>query len=310
MANHYLDSSVVHYAWDNALEPRLKIESGDTVTLETRGGGDNYYSRNSTDADVLRRPRFEGHPLTGPIRVRDAKPGDALQVEVLEIRTWDWGYTFVGPGLGLLQDELHGPYLQIWDLSSGQTAQFKPGIEVPIEPFLGILGNAPAAPGEHSTMPPRRTGGNMDTKQLTVGSTVWLPIEVEGAIFSAGDAHGAQGDGEVCITAIETGSTSTLRLTLVPGFDLPAPQFRTGGPLIPRTNGGPWYGTTGVGPDLMEATKDAVRAMISWLGRERGLTPNEAYVLCSVAADLKINEIVGAPNWVVSACLPLSIFRD
>jgi len=149
----------------------------------------------------------------------------------------------------------------------------------------------------------------MDTKQLVVGSSVWLPVEVDGGLFSIGDAHAAQGDGEVCITAIETGATTRLRLTVVSDMPLSAPEFVTPGPLTPAANTGSWYGTMGIGPDLMEATKDAVRAMIRYLGRERGLTPNESYVLASVAVDLKLSEVVGAPNWVVSACLPQSIFR-
>lgn len=309
MTEHRLDGSAVHYAWDNALPPRLEVDPGDIVTVESRGGGDGYYTPRSTHEDVLRRPRPKGHALTGPIRVRGARPGDAIRVDLLEMRIWDWGYTFVGPGWGLLQDEMPGPFLKIWDLSDLRTAEFKAGIEVPIEPFHGILGLAPAAPGEHPTMPPRRTGGNMDTKQLVVGSSVWLPVEVEGGLFSMGDAHAAQGDGEVCITAIETGATSRVRLTIVPGMGLAAPEFRTPGPLSSGTNTGPWHGTMGIGPDLMEATKDAVRAMIRYLGRDRGLTPNEAYVLASVCADLRLSEVVGEPNWVVSACLPLSIFR-
>ena len=309
MIEHRLDSTVVHYAWDKSIPARLEVASGDVITVDSRGGGDGYYTPQSTHEDVLRRPRPKGHALTGPIRVRGARPGDAIRVDLIEMRTWDWGYTFVGPGWGLLQDELPGPFLKIWDLSNGRTAQFAPGIEIPIEPFHGILGLAPAAAGEHPTMPPLRTGGNMDTKQLVVGSSVWLPVEVDGGLFSIGDAHAAQGDGEVCITAIETGATTRLRLTVVSDMPLSAPEFVTPGPLTPAANTGSWYGTMGIGPDLMEATKDAVRAMIRYLGRERGLTPNESYVLASVAVDLKLSEVVGAPNWVVSACLPQSIFR-
>jgi acetamidase/formamidase len=159
-------------------------------------------------------------------------------------------------------------------------------------------------------MPPTRAGGNLDTKHLTVGSTLWLPIEVEGALLSLGDAHAAQGDGEVCITAIETGSTARVRVFLEPSRALRGPQYRTAGPLTPTTNSAAWFCTTGIGPDLMEATCEAVRAMIGHLGDAYGLTPDESYVLCSVAVDLKINEVVGKPNWVVSACLPLSIFKN
>lgn len=305
---HHLDSSVVHYDWDNSRPPRLEIESGDTVTFEVRGGADNFFNKQSTHQDILRRV-FKGHPLTGPVAIKGARPGDVLQIEILELQPWDWGYTSIAPGRGLLADDFGEPYLKIWDLSNGQTAQLKPGIEVPLEPFHGVMGVALAEPGAHVTMPPRRVGGNLDVKQLTVGTTLWLPIEVEGALFSVGDAHAAQGDGEVCITAIETGMTSTLRFSLRRDFSLETPEFQTAGPLTPKTNTGPWYATTGVAPDLMDATKQAIRNMIAHLVRTRDLSREEAYVLCSVAVDLKISEVVDAPNWVVSAFLPLSIFR-
>jgi acetamidase/formamidase len=303
-----LDSSVVHYDWDNSRSPRLEIDSGDSVTFDVRGGADNFFNQQSSHQDVLRRV-FKGHPLTGPVAIKGARPGDVLQIEILELRPWDWGYTMIAPGRGLLADDFSEPYLKIWDLSNGTTGQLKPGIEVPLEPFHGVMGLALAEPGVHVTMPPRRVGGNLDVKQLTVGTTLWLPIEVEQALFSVGDAHAAQGDGEVCITAIETGMTSTLRFTLRQDFSLASPEFQTAGPLTPKTNTGAWYATTGVEPDLMEATKQAIRNMIAYLGRSRGLTREEAYVLCSVAVDLKISEVVDAPNWVVSAFLPLSIFH-
>ena len=306
-ATHRLDASVVHYAWDNSLEPRLTIDSGDSVTFEIRGGGDNYFTRDSTHADVLGRV-IKGHPLTGPVAIRGARPGDVLQIEMLELVPWDWGYTMVAPGRGLLPEDFPEPYLKIWDLSNGRTAQLRPGIEVPLEPFQGVLGVAPAEPGSHSTMPPRQVGGNLDVKQLTAGSTLWLPIEVDGALFSVGDAHAAQGDGEVCITAIETGMTATLRFTLRQDFSLTSPEFRTAGPLTPKSNTAAWHATTGIAPDLMTATKTAVRNMIGYLTREHDLSREEAYVLCSVAVDLKISEVVDAPNWVVSAFVPLSIF--
>ena len=307
--SHYLDSSVIHQVWDNALPPRLEIESGDSVTVEIRGGGNNHFTPQSTHQDVLTR-NMKGHALSGPIFIKGARPGDVLQVESLELKPWDWGYTLISPGRGLLPDDFPGPYLKIWDLSNGETGRFRPGIEVPLEPFHGVMGVAPAEPGEHPTMPPRRVGGNLDIKQLTAGSTLWLPIEVEGALFSVGDAHAAQGDGEVCVTAIETGMTSTLRLSLRRDLSLETPQFRTAGPIIRKTNTAGWQATTGIAPDLMAATKQATRQMIAYLAREHDLTPEEAYILSSVAVDLKISEVVDAPNWVVSAFLPLSIFRE
>jgi acetamidase/formamidase len=306
---HFLDSSIAHYNWDNSRSPRLEIESGDTVTFEVRGGGDNWFTPQSTHQDIIGRP-FKGHALNGPVLVKGARPGDVLQVEILELKTWDWGYTMIAPGRGLLPEDFADPYLKIWDLSNGRTAQLRPGIEVPLEPFHGVMGVVLAEPGEHPTAPPRRVGGNLDVKQLTVGTTLWLPIEVDGALFSVGDAHAAQGDGEVCITAIETGMTSTLRFTLRRDFALNSPEFETAGPITRATNTGRWYATTGVAPDLMVATKEATRNMIRYLGRGHGLSAPEAYVLSSVAVDLKISEVVDAPNWVVSAFLPLSIFTS
>jgi acetamidase/formamidase len=195
----------------------------------------------------------------------------------------------------------------MWDLD-GQWAELRPGVRIPLEPFLGVMGVALAEQGEHSTIPPRKTGGNMDIKQLTAGTTLYLPVAVDDAIFSAGDGHAAQGDGEVCITAIETTMTATLRFSVRRDRALSGPEFETTRPLSPRTNGGHHYVTTGIAPDLMDASKEAVRAMIRHLVAVRGLTRDEAYVLSSVAVDLKISEVVDRPNWVVSAFLPLAIF--
>jgi acetamidase/formamidase len=310
LVTHQLDSLAVHYDWDNATPPRLRVESGDTVVLETRSGDDDYFLKSSMHDDVVRRPAWRGHALTGPVYVSGAEPGDVLQVDVLSVEPWDWGYTFIRAGAGLLEDELAGPYFKSWDMSNRRVAVLRPGIEVPLDPFLGVMGTARAEPGQFATGPPTRTGGNVDTKQLTAGSTLWLPVEVSGALFSAGDAHGAQGDGEACGTAIETGSRSVLRLSVVQDLRIQAPEFRTARLIAPDTNAGPWYGTMGIGPDLMEASRDAVRAMIAYLGREWQLSPEDAYVLCSVAADLRISEVVDKPNWVVSALFPLTVFHD
>ncbi len=305
---HHLDWDVVHYCWDNSIPPRLDIDSGDTVVFHCRDAGDCWYTWSSTAEDVMRRV-FKGHALTGPVLVKGARPGDVLQVEVLELAPGELGFTQFRPDRGLLPEDFPEPYLKIWDLRNGQFAEFKPGIRIPLEPFLGVMGVALDEPGEHPTAPPRRSGGNMDVKQLTAGSTLFLPVCVDGALFSTGDGHAAQGDGEVCITAIETQMTATLRFTVRRDFRLEEPEFQTGGPIAARTNVGPHYATTGIAPDLMEATKKAVRAMIGYLVRARGLSREEAYALSSVAVDLKISEVVDAPNWVVSAFLPLSIFE-
>ena len=307
---HRLDASLVHYEWNNAIPPRLEIDSGDTVVFDTRDAADGHYSPTSTDADVAARGPFRGHPLTGPVRVRGARPGDVLAVEIVDIKpAASFGWTNIRPGRGLLPEEdFAKPFLAIWDLSDGHHARFGQRIAVPMEPFPGVMGTALDEPGGHSTMPPRKNGGNMDIKQLTAGTVVHLPVWVDGALFSVGDAHAAQGDGEVCVTAVEMQAQATLRFDLLPERRLREPQFRTRGPLGARTNTGPHFATTAHGPDLFKASQQTIRYMIEHLVQERGLSREEAYVLCSVAVDLKISEIVDAPNWIVSAFLPESIF--
>lgn len=299
----------VHHAWDNAILPLLTINSGDSVVFETRDAADGEITPATTREDLLLPRPFRGHPLTGPVAIRGAEPGDTLEVEVLELRPGPFGWTRFSPGRGLLPDDFDAPFLHIWDLTA-DPAPFVRGIQVPLEPFLGVMGVALAEPGAHGTMPPRRNGGNIDTKQLTAGARLFLPVLVEGALFSCGDGHAAQGDGEVCITAIECEMTASLRFTLHKGRETPEFQFRTAGPLSPRTNGREWYVTTGHGPDLMEAARTAVRHMIAYLHAEHGLTREEAYILCSVAVDLKLSEVVDAPNWVVSAFLPMALFGE
>jgi acetamidase/formamidase len=306
---HHLDAGQVQYEWNNAIPPRIEIDPGDTVVFETRDAADRFYSRASTHADVLARGPFRGHPLTGPVRVRGARPGDALVVEILEVKPADFGWTAIRPGRGLLPEaDFAKPYLQIWDLADGTHARAGKRLAVPLDPFPGVMGTALDLPGAHSTMPPRKNGGNMDIKQLTKGSTLYLPVWVDGALFSVGDGHAAQGDGEVCVTAVEMRAQVTLRFGLQPGRRLPEPQLRTTRPLATGTNTAPWYATTAHGPDLFAAAQQAVRHMIHHLATERGFSREEAYIICSVAADLKISEIVDAPNWIVSAFMPDSIF--
>jgi acetamidase/formamidase len=243
------------------------------------------------------------------VRVRGAVPGDTLVVEVLDMRPGaDFGWTAIRPGRGLLPEaEFPEPHLVIWDLSDGAFARMGRGIAVRVAPFPGVMGTALDDPGGHSTMPPRKNGGNMDIKQLTAGSTLYLPVWVEGALFSAGDGHAAQGDGEVCVTAVEMAAQVTLRFGLQRGRPLPEPRLRTRAAPTRRSDG-TCFVTTAHGPDLFASAQQAVRYMIDHLGEERGLSREEAYILASVAVDLSISEIVDAPNWIVSASLPESVF--
>jgi acetamidase/formamidase len=310
MKEHRLDATQVHYEWNNALAPRLTIDPGDTVVFDTRDAADGYYSRASTHADVLARGPFRGHPLTGPVHVRGARPGDTLVVEVLDVRpNADFGWTAIRPGRGLLpESDFAQPFLNIWDLSDGTHARMGHRVAVPIEAFPGVMGVGLDEPGGHSTMPPRRNGGNMDIRQLAAGATLYLPVLVDGALFSVGDAHGAQGDGEVCITAVEMMARVTLRFGLQSGRRLAEPRLRTVNPPSGAGRRGPWVATTAHGPDLFASSQQAIRYLIEHIVEERGLSREQAYVVCSVAADLKISEIVDAPNWIVSAFLPDSIF--
>ena len=305
---HELPDTQVHFKWDVGNEPALMVQSGDTVTLESRDVSDNQLGPDST-ATVLETLDWDRvYPLAGPIAVEGAEPGDTLAVEILELRTKDWGWTAIIPGLGLLPDEFPSAYLRVFDLTNGKHAYLRDDVAIPIEPFFGTMGVCPRDAKEQAVMPPGTFGGNLDTRQLVQGTTLYLPVEVEGALFSCGDAHAAQGDGEVCVTGIETPIGATLRLTLEKGRTISAPQFQTSGPLAPAANRGAWYGTTGVGPDLYANAQNAVRAMIDYVTGRTGLSPEDAYVLASLCVDLRISEIVDAGQYVVSALLPLSVF--
>ena len=226
---HYLPDEQVHFTWDEANEPVLTIESGDTVIVDTRDVSDGQITPES-DASVLATLDWDRvYPLAGPIRVEGAEPGDTLAVEIVELEALRWGWTAVIPGFGLLADDFTEPYLRIFDLTGGRETQLREDVRIPIEPFLGTMGVCPAGASAQAVMPPGTFGGNMDTRQLTRGTTLYLPVQVEGALFSCGDAHAAQGDGEVCVTGIETPMYATLRLTLEHGRSIPAPQFQTAG---------------------------------------------------------------------------------
>jgi acetamidase/formamidase len=309
-STHRLDSSVVHYEWNNAIPPRLVVDPGDTIVVDTRDAGDGYYTPTSTSRDTAARGPMKGHPLSGPIAVRGALPGDVLVVEIVAMEPAPFGWTHIRPGRGLLPEaEFPEAFLQIWNLEDRAVARMRARsgarVAVPLAPFPGVLGTALDEPGGHSTAPPRKNGGNMDIKQLTAGATVYLPVWVDGGLLSVGDGHGAQGDGEVCISAVEMSARVTLRVGLRQGRPLQEPQLRTSGSHPSR---GAEFATTAHGPDLFLSAQQAVRYLVDHLVAERGLTREEAYVVASVAADLRISEIVDAPNWIVSAFIPESIF--
>jgi acetamidase/formamidase len=305
MAEHQLDSSEIHRRWNRTLPPRLTIDSGDSVRIEVRQGVDGYCDRDSKASD-LPGP-YPGHPLTGPIAIRGASPGDVLEVHVESIEVADWGMTFTGPGFGLLPEDFTEPALLLWEIADGR-ATCLPGIEVPVSPFCGVMGCAPDQAGQLSTIPPRHVGGNLDCKSLTAGATLWVPVELPGALFSVGDAHAAQGDGEVGGTAIETGFPEVvLRFELHQDRTIDAPEYRRGSTPAALEQSG-WFVTTGVEDNLLTASRQAVRRMIGHLHSERGLSRQDAYMLCAVAVDLRISEVVNDGTYVVSAMLPDAIF--
>ena len=305
----YFPVDKAHFTWDVRHERVMAIDSGDVVVVHTRDVSDNQITPTSTASTLATLDWERVYPLSGPIFVDGAGPGDTLAIEILDIHTEGWGWAAILTGFGLLADDFKTPYLRIFDLTNGDAAYLRDDIAVPIEPFFGTMGVCPAGASKRAVMPPGVFGGNMDTRQITRGTTLYLPVQVEGALFSCGDAHAAQGDGEVCVTGIEAPMYAALRFTLQKGRRIPAPQFVTPEPLVPRVNTGGWYGTTGVGPDLYKAAQDAVRAMIAHLSETYHLSAEDAYVLASLCVDMKISEIVDAGQYIVSALLPLAVFR-
>jgi acetamidase/formamidase len=232
---------------------------------------------------------------------------------VLSLSTLEWGWAGLIPGLGLLAEDFPEPYLRHFDLTNGVDTALRSDIRIPIAPFCGTMGVAIDDPGAHDVLPPTKGAGNIDTRHLTAGSTLYLPVFVRGALFSAGDCHAAQGDGEVCVTGIESPMRFTLRFSVIKngGMKPWRYHFRTApGSLQPKSDSRGYYAATALGPDLMTNAKNAVREIIEWLGRERGLDPRDAYVLCSLVVDLKISQIVDQPNWGVSAYFPLNVLHS
>lgn len=300
----------VHSDWNNDRDPALVVNSGDVIRVECREPLNDQITPESDVEDLLAVDMDRVHALTGPISVAGAAPGDVLSVEVLNIDHKGWGWTGFFPGeaeIGLLPEQFPDPDLYVWDLRDG-TGIFTDGIEVPLAPFPGVVGLAPEANGSHPTVPPRSVGGNMDIKHLTEGSTVYLPVDVDGGLLSIGDCHAAQGDGEVCSTGIEAPMDVTIQVHVDHDKEIRQPHFESTGPYTPSGEDEPMYGTAGISDDLMDASKKAVWHMIEYLSEEYPLSKSEAYILCSAAVDLKINELVDRPNWVVSAYVSEELF--
>jgi acetamidase/formamidase len=308
--HHTIHRDRHHFGWDNANRPALTVAPGDTVEFEVDEASGGQLSRNSTVADVGALDFAKVNPVTGPVYVDGAEPGDALKVRIESFTPIGWGWTALIPGFGLLADQFPDPALHIWSYDAGRLtpAAYGPGGRVPLKPFCGTIGVALAEPGTHSIVPPRRVGGNMDIRDLAAGTTLYLPVEVAGALFSVGDTHATQGDGEVAGTAIESPMSVALTFDLVKGANLAFPRFETPGPVTRHFDEKGYFATTGIGPDLMECARGAVMGMIDQISAEQGMSATEAYMLCSVCADLRISELVDQPNWVVSLYFPKVVF--
>ena len=284
----------VHWGYFDATRPPLlTIASGERVTISSVSGPPDMMPKAplvippaltaiqmSTD-----KKRLPGHMCTGPVSVSGAKAGQVLQVDIKSIEPYyDWGYIHVRPLVGALPDDFTELRLVHATLDAAEKAWRLPwGHTVPFAPFFGVMAVAPPATwGTISTLPPRRNGGNMDNKELVAGTTLYLPIFTDGALFSVGDGHGAQGDGEVCINAVETGLTGTFRLTVRDDMELKWPMAETPGHMM----------TMAFDPDLDDCVVLALRQMIDLLCRRTNLDRTEAYMLCSLAADLRVTQVV------------------
>ena len=349
-----------HNRWHPDIPPIVEVDEGEEVSLETRDALDGYLTPRSTEADFAALEAGPIHPLTGPVLVKGARPGDLLEIEFVDIVPQPWAFTAIMPGLGFLRDIMTIPFLVHWDIADGwATSRQLRGVRIPGASFMGVSGVAPslaqleawtrreadlltrggmvfppdpagavpalgpAAAHGLRTLPPRENGGNFDVKQLSKGAKLLLPVAVEGALFSTGDGHFAQGDGEVCVTAVEMGATCVVRFRVHRGEaerrQIRWPRFQRSDYFIDPRWAAPqrFIATMGMpvdeqgvnqGENLNTACRSALLNMIALL-QERGFTREQAYVICSVAVDLRISNVVDVPNYVVSALLPEDILQ-
>jgi len=304
--NHTIHKDRHHFGWDNSIEPVLSVGPGETVEISTVDSSGGQLTPDSTVNDLATLSFDKVNPVTGPIFIEGAAPGDAVALTFLDLKPSGWGWTANIPGFGLLADQFPDPALHVWsyDAASLSPAAYGPGGRLPLKPMIGTVGLAPAELGVHSVVPPRRMGGNMDIRDNGIGTTLYLPVEVEGGLLSLGDTHAAQGDGEICGTALESPMDVAVKVDLLKAANLPYPRFETEGPVTRHLDTKGYQASTGIGEDLMIAARDAVSDMIDWITGTTGMPAVDAYMLCSVCGDLRISEIVDIPNWVVSFYFP------
>lgn len=298
-ADVVLTADQTHARWSSTIPPVVTVPSGAVVEVHTMEASDGQFEPGSTAADVVNVSFDPIHPLTGPVAVEGASPGDVLAVTLLDIEVDDWGWAAIVPGFGFLADRFTEPVYRSFEIPPGATEiAFNDRISIPVAPFPGVMGVAPATDSMLVTIPPRANGGNMDNRHMVEGTTVYFPVFVEGANFSIGDTHAAQGDGEVSGTAIEAGMRIRYRIEVVEGArPIEEPQYETD----------EYYAVTAFATTLDEAAVKATNFMIDYLVAEHGLSPEDAYMLCSFAGDLKISEVVDVPHVLVSMHMPKSV---
>jgi acetamidase/formamidase len=308
MSEHLLNPQPTHSVWDRDLEPRLQIAPGDSVHLECvdASGGQVHPGMTVEEFQSIDRSRI--HALTGPIWMDGAELGDVLQVEVLATQHRGWGWSSVIPGLGFLKERFAAPFLFHWQLDGNETRSLAPAV-LPVRPFLGVMGVARAEDGKFRTRPPGSFGGNLDVRELCAGSKLYLPVYNHGALFSCGDGHAAQGDGEVCINGIECPLDVTLRFQLHKQQPLAGPLVESSEAVAPDTRGDAWV-VVESGEDIAATARGATSRMIDLLVSRWGLGEVEAYILCSVALKLRLSQVVNEPMYTVSGAISKQILPE
>jgi len=308
VSEHTLTAEPTHSVWDRSLEPRLRIASGDDVQFECldASGGQVHPGMTAEEFEHIDRSRI--HALTGPVWIDGAEPGDVLQVDVLTTQHRGWGWSSVIPGLGFLKERFTEPYFFHWQLDGNETRSLAPAI-LPVRPFLGVMGVAQAEDGRFRTRPPGTFGGNLDVRELCAGSKLYLPVYNEGALFSCGDGHAAQGDGEVCINGIECPLDVTLRFSIHKQQHLAGPLVESSESVAPDTRGDSWV-VVESGEDVVIAARRATSRMVDLLVRLWGIPEVQAYILCSVALKLRLSQVVNEPVYTVSGAISKQILPE
>jgi acetamidase/formamidase len=307
---HVLDRSVIVNRWNRDTPCRLWVDSGDTLTLEMKDSSDGQVQPDSTLADFEHLDPLRIHAMTGPVGIKDAKPGDRLIIDILDYQHEGWAWTSILPGLGLLPEDFPDRFLHLWKLEEDYTTSI-PGLKIPLSPFCGIIGVQPEEYGEFRTRPPGKHGGNLDVRHLIAGTTLHLPVLTPGAGLCAGDCHATQGDGEVSINGMEAPMSVTLKLTLVKDSPLAGPYVECPVQLDPDPiRNAPYHLFIESDPDAREAAKRVTRRAIAYLSERLEIDPQLAYVACSVTLRLVISQLVNTPMMTVTGYLPEGIFTE